>query len=194
MHQGFRFICIFFPLALTGCMTWPSERFLQAAGAGDTYRLEALSMENQIDVNVRDADGRTALMLASMNGQLEALDWLIGSGADPMLVDHEGWHALMLAGAHGHRKLASRLIDLGLPVDHANRYGNTTLHWCAAEGRKELTALLLENGANPYLVNDLGWTPAAVAERAGFPDIVTLLSSFQDRRLRQGAARPKSGH
>ena len=49
------------------------------------------------DVNAQDYDGRTALSIASSQGGLEAVQYLISNGADVSIQDMHGYDALTSA-------------------------------------------------------------------------------------------------
>ena len=51
------------------------------AGRGDPAAVEAL-LDRGADVDAKDIDGRTALMLAIQNGHLDVVKALIAKGAD----------------------------------------------------------------------------------------------------------------
>jgi hypothetical protein len=56
-------------------------------------------------------DGRTALMLAAQNGHIEAVEMLIGIGANRFAMDDEGRIAADLSREAGHEQLALRLAE-----------------------------------------------------------------------------------
>ncbi len=68
----------------------------QAAQDGDVAGLQSL-LAGPIDVNARDAGGRTALMLATLHGQAGAVDALLAHRADPNLPDARGTTPLQAA-------------------------------------------------------------------------------------------------
>uniref|UniRef100_UPI0026312A47 ankyrin repeat domain-containing protein n=1 Tax=uncultured Brachyspira sp. TaxID=221953 RepID=UPI0026312A47 len=61
------------------------------------------------DINAKDNDGKTALMLASSNGDLEVVKLLIDKGADVNAKDDYNRTALMLASYNGHLEAAEFL-------------------------------------------------------------------------------------
>jgi len=62
----------------------PAAAFRRAAEMGDLPGLKAL-LEKQADIDSRDAVGRTALMLATLHGQTNAVAVLLAYGADRTL-------------------------------------------------------------------------------------------------------------
>jgi uncharacterized protein len=84
----------------------------QAAESGDLERLQTLLGE-QIDVNVRDAGGRTALMLAVLHGHSRAVDALLAAGADPNAPDTHGITPLQAALAGDQPAIAAALRQAG---------------------------------------------------------------------------------
>jgi len=80
----------------TGAPLDAAAALRQAAQSGDIPRLSAL-LEEEIDVDARDAAGRTALLLAVLRGQAAAVDVLLAHGADPNAADASGTTALAAA-------------------------------------------------------------------------------------------------
>jgi Ankyrin repeats (3 copies) len=68
----------------------------EAAQRGDTIGLR-MQLEERSDIDARDAGGRTALMLATLHGQLPAVEALLGAGADANAADAEGVTPLQAA-------------------------------------------------------------------------------------------------
>ncbi|XP_029420850.1 ankyrin repeat and death domain-containing protein 1A isoform X2 [Nannospalax galili] len=110
----------------------------------------AFVMEDLEDVALDHADklGRTAFHRAAEHGQLDALDFLVGSGCDHSVKDKEGNTALHLAASRGHMAVLQRLVDIGLDLEEQNMEGLTALH-AATEGfHPDCVRLLLRAGSN----------------------------------------------
>jgi hypothetical protein len=75
----------------------PAADLRKAAARGDLAALEHLA--GQADVNARDAEGRTALLLAAQGGQANAVAALLAYGADPNIADAQGETPLKAAQA-----------------------------------------------------------------------------------------------
>ena len=74
----------------------PAAELRHAAGIGDMPALRA-ALERRPLIDARDANGRTALMLAALHGRGEAVDVLLAAGADPNAADAHGVTPLQAA-------------------------------------------------------------------------------------------------
>jgi hypothetical protein len=74
----------------------PAAELRHAAGNGDMPALRA-ALERRPLIDARDADGRSALMLAVLRGRGEAVDALLAAGADPNAADVHGLTPLLAA-------------------------------------------------------------------------------------------------
>jgi ankyrin repeat protein len=81
----------------------PGDSLRQAASRGDLRELRSL-LDAGADIDSRDTDGRTALMLATLNGRLDAVQLLLAHGADRAIADTRG--VTPLAAAIGARQTA----------------------------------------------------------------------------------------
>ena len=88
--------------------TVPDAALRRAAEIGDVPELQAL-LDKKFAINARDESGRTALMLATLNGQGDAVDVLLSHGADPNVADAHGTTPLQAALAGNHAEIAAAL-------------------------------------------------------------------------------------
>lgn len=125
----------------------------RAARLGDVETLKRLSEDREKQpIDRVDGNGVTALMVASRNGQLEAVRFLLESGADAKRADKDWQTAL------GYAVLGSADDDK----------------------RRAVTKLLLEHGADPFLPDGFGAVPVREIVSFGYLDIVKSLT-FTDR-------------
>ncbi|XP_032336841.1 LOW QUALITY PROTEIN: ankyrin repeat and death domain-containing protein 1A [Camelus ferus] len=120
-----------------------------AAQKGHVHVL-AFMMEDLEDVALDQADklGRTAFHQAAEHGQLDALDFLVGSGCDHSVKDKEGNTALHLAARQGHLAVLQRLVDIRLDLEEQNAEGLTALHAAAERIHPDCVQLLLRAGSS----------------------------------------------
>ncbi len=90
----------------------PAQAFREAAERGDLTALEALR-DKQTNIDARDAEGRSALMLAIEHGQSNAVSALLADGADPNAADSHGTTPLQAATAGGQSAIIASLRSYG---------------------------------------------------------------------------------
>lgn len=108
-------------------------------------------------------DGRTALIVSTMEGHFAAAEFLISAGADlyPRLQQNGDFTTpVMLAAIKGHVRILQKLIAAGADVQMANNTNSSAVTYAAVNGQSGALDLLLEAGADPDPYNsDGGATP-----------------------------------
>jgi len=79
------------------------------------------------DVNIRDSEGMTALMVASKNGHSAIVEQLINAGADVNAKADDGWTAIYWASRNGRSAIVELLINAGADLNIQEREGATAL-------------------------------------------------------------------
>ncbi|XP_066542576.1 ankyrin repeat domain-containing protein 50 isoform X2 [Hoplias malabaricus] len=133
-----------------------------------------------VPLESRDTEGRTALHVASWQGDLGGIGLLLKHGADPNTVDSEGRPPLHSVAWRGHTAAGKLLLRAReINVDLAcKKQGATALSVASQEGHAEIVAMLLEKGADPDHVDHYGRSPVKVAGKRGLFNIVRLLESY----------------
>ena len=88
------------------------DQLWRAAESGDTQAVQA-ALDSQVDVNARDPEGRTALMIATRHGQTKAVLTLLAHGADPNVSDAKGFTPLRIANSAGNSSIIVALKKAG---------------------------------------------------------------------------------
>jgi ankyrin repeat protein len=131
------------------------------------------------DVNGRNDDHNTALLVALKDGKLEVAKVLIEYGADANCRDKTGWTPLMIASLQGYRDIAELLLDHGADVNANKEDLWTALHVASLYGYLEIVKVLLDRGADIHARDSDGRTPSLVASKRGERDVVQFLSGME---------------
>ncbi|CAI5769535.1 kinase D-interacting substrate of 220 kDa isoform X3 [Podarcis lilfordi] len=133
-------------------------------------------LEKCKDVDERNENGQTPLMLAAEQGNLEIVQELIKKGANCNLEDADNWTALISAAKEGHAAIVSELLNCNVNMEHRDMGGWNALMWACYKGRTEAAELLLERGANPNITGlQYSVYPIIWAAGRGHSRIVQLL-------------------
>src|SRR5262245_56667032 len=131
-------------------------------------------LENGTDVNARDAEGNTPLILASFYASPECLELLIEKGADVNAANKAGATPLIRAATDYEK--TRLLVAAGANIQVRTALGNTPLILAARRaGNTRTVQLLLERGANPTERNEAGVGPVLSAAASGDVQTVRLL-------------------
>lgn len=125
---------------------------------------------------MRDVNGRTPLIWAAWRGDLETLDLLISSHANPNQIDNEGYTAISRAAKAGHLDCVRSLLKGGAELKIANNDGYQPLHHASGNKLHGLLIVdeLLAHGADVHAVCYRG-TSLHLAANRGSPDIIKRL-------------------
>uniref|UniRef100_A0A5F8HBT7 Ankyrin repeat and death domain containing 1A n=1 Tax=Monodelphis domestica TaxID=13616 RepID=A0A5F8HBT7_MONDO len=147
-----------------------------AAQKGHVHVLEFI-MEDLEDVPLDRIDklDRTAFHLAAEHGQLDTLDFLIGSGCDHGIKDKAGNTALHLAAKSGHSAVLQRIIEIGLDLEEKNAEGFTALHMAAEGGHLDCVQRLIQAGSKVNAQTQKQMNCLHYAALHGFDDIAQVL-------------------
>ncbi|XP_025952935.1 kinase D-interacting substrate of 220 kDa isoform X2 [Dromaius novaehollandiae] len=152
-----------------------SQSLLTYVEEGNVPALKAL-LEKCKDVDERNENGQTPLMLAAEQGNLEIVQELLKKGANCNLEDADNWTALISAAKEGHADIVAELLNYNVSLEHRDLGGWTALMWASYKGRTEVAELLLEKGANPNITGlQYSVYPIIWAAGRGHSDIVHLL-------------------
>lgn len=135
------------------------------------------AIDQGVEVNATDIEGRTALHFASFNGHTDIVLSLLAKGAVVDRRDKMGRTALMFAASGSNQETVSALLKAKADpniVDSGE--GFTALMHAAAEGQLEVVKILLSQGADATIRDVDGDTALNFASRNGHSDVVQLFS------------------
>lgn len=136
----------------------PDARLLAAAATGDIAGI-GRAIADGANVNARDDDGRTGLLIATRERQPGAFQALIDAEADVDLQDDRLDNPFLYAGAEGILDILKLANDAGADPAITNRYGGVAVIPASERGHVETVRYLLtETDVDVDHVNKLGWT------------------------------------
>jgi hypothetical protein len=148
----------------------------QLAARGELQKLRLLI--NDENINLFDANGRTALMSAVGSGWYHVVDFLLSSGADTELTDERGTTSLMQASSLGQRTIVGALLASDANVNATCSKGNTALHYAVFGNHVDCVHQLLESGADMTIRNSDGMTPDILAARLGYISVQDAIYDY----------------
>jgi len=128
--------------------------------------------------NIKDANGRTALMYLRGDATADLVRELIAGGAKVNQQDNAGGTALMNAAMFCNPSVISALIDAGAKVETRAEDGKTPLMHAAENQDKAVAKVLLDAGALINATDNAGNTALMFAARGGEAEALKLLLSF----------------
>jgi ankyrin repeat protein len=132
---------------------------IDAAAAGDVDSLRALLETSELDLNVRDTRGRTALMAATYANQPAAVELLLRAGAYVDLQDDMLNNPFLYAGAEGLMEILTLTHKAGADPTIRNRYGGVAIIPASEKGHLDAVRYLLnQTDVDVNHINNLGWT------------------------------------
>ncbi len=180
-------------LGMTSC----AANILTAADSGNMGAVDK-AISRGDDVNKRDGNGNTPLILASKHGDFAIVKKLVIRGANIKTKNNDGYNALLALSNYtmkyspvaekgkqksepipiateGHLRTAEYLIQNGANVNEMTNDGNTALILAADLNKVKLVELLLSKGADVNARNQQGDSALIVASTKGYRELVCPL-------------------
>jgi len=152
------------------------QEYMYAALSGDTATLKRIIDAHEVDLNVVDSFGHTALMIAAWKDRSEAVKLLLETGVALNCRNHDGQTAMDKAAYWGFTDILQLLVDAGSTIDIRNNNGETPLHRAAMWGHVDAVKLLLNAKANGNeFKNQRRYTPLHFAAKHGKPEVIRVL-------------------
>ncbi|RAJ00492.1 hypothetical protein LX64_04199 [Chitinophaga skermanii] len=139
-------------------MEQPTTQLFTAANNNDTVAIKA-TLQAGADLEAKDAEGRTPLMVATYKHHFDAANTLVQANANVNAQDKILNSPFLYAGASGFADLVQLYMQHGARYDVFNRYGGTALIPACERAHLPVIELLLADKNFPVNhVNNLGWT------------------------------------
>ena len=165
-----------------GCNLAP----LQAALYKRHFRVADLLHKHCAVVDVRGQQGWTLLHIASYEGHVDTMKWLLNHGADANAQDEirNPWTPLHYAAFHVHPEVVQVLLEHNAHVNLQNGAGETPLYKAISEVSNssreavDIVRRLLEHGADSNIPNHNLSTPLHNVSSRGALEVARLLLSY----------------
>jgi uncharacterized protein len=145
----------------------------------DSFRVaEALWASPALDVNVQNASGETALMMAALRGQVAWMERLLQRGA---AVHKEGWSPIHYAATGPEVKAVALLLARGAPAEAQSPDKDTPLMLAARYGAEASVDLLLARGASASVTNGRNLDAVDLARAGGRDFLIERLQKSVKR-------------
>jgi uncharacterized protein len=156
------------------------DNVARAVAANDAAKVRQMLADH--NPNQVDDEGRTGLLIAATNGNMQIAAILIKAGANIAAKDKLGNTALHLAAERNQVEMAQLLIDVGVAVDADNRMGMTPLMVASSHGNAAIVQALLAKGANLRKTDFTGRDALSWATDSRRGAVVQLLQRAASKR------------
>ena len=150
----------------------PEKSLFEAASKGLLEDVRTL-VQSGVDVDSRDREQRTALMIAAVGRHLDVMAYLLDSGADIHAMDRYGMTALSWASMDTRADAVEMLIARGADC----RTDPVPILMACLEGGLETVAALIRHGADLNVRSKDGATPMLNAKSNKDKSVRRLLLS-----------------
>eukprot|EP00903_Cladosiphon_okamuranus_P011472 g10805.t1 len=140
-----------------------------AAFQGNVHLLEALLSTSRVDIDEREDDGSTPLIVAAQEGHTRVTRALLHAGASVYLACDSGWTALMASSSKGHLAIVKLLASAGAKIGAVDCCDYTALN--------AVVEFLIGAGSRVHCPDNLGLSPLHRAALNGHLAVVKLLAS-----------------
>jgi ankyrin repeat protein len=152
------------------------ESLADLVKAGKREAVLAAITSPDVDVNVKEPDGSTALMYATYNVDRELVAALLKAGAKADVINNFGASALSEAVKLSDVEMVRMLLDAGADANSRNQDNQTALMLASSLGSLPIAEMLIKKGADVNAVETFrNQTALMWAAANDHPDVVELL-------------------
>ena len=156
--------------------TWPHQPSpLHLTSYWGLSHTTSILVKQGADVHAVDAQNRTPLVCAAMNGQVDVARVLLSEGADINARDSSTATPLHAAVINDHVKLTKLFLEHGAGPNARDQEGSSPMCLAASNGSLQMMSLLLQNGATAHKIGKRGASPLEAACRGGHTTAVQWL-------------------
>ncbi|KAM9328884.1 DNA-binding protein RFXANK [Gastrophryne carolinensis] len=147
----------------------------QLAAQGELTQLKEYLQKDDTLLNRPDERGFTPLMWAAAFGEIETVQYLLETGADPHVLAKERESALSLASTGGYSDIVTLLLNKKVDINIYDWNGGTPLLYAVRGNHVKCVEVLLERGADLTMEADSGYTPMDLAVALGYKKVQQVI-------------------
>lgn len=149
---------------------------LHASVAHDLFELTVLLIKSGLEIDTFDdnGNGRTPLMWAAQNGNLEIFKVLLEGGANASLHNKDEGSALHIASSEGHLDIIKVLIHNGVDINFSPN-GSAPIHNACSWNHFNVVKYLISKGVDINKCDEENNTPLDYAYLYSDEDLIKLL-------------------
>ncbi|KAK6358787.1 hypothetical protein TWF730_008106 [Orbilia blumenaviensis] len=134
-----------------------------------------LLLDRGVDLEVKDEEGQTPLLLAAAGNYTTVVEMLLNRGADLEVKDRKGQTPLLLAVKLGHTAVVEMLLNRGADPDAKDKWGQTPLLLAVKEGYTAIVEMILNRKVDLEIKDGEGQTPLLLAAAENYTAVVEML-------------------
>jgi Ankyrin repeats (3 copies)/Ankyrin repeats (many copies) len=159
-----------------------SNVFVELDSAINTFLADILISHNA-SLDYANKLGETALHIATLQKNEDAVKYLLANGANVDAIDINGQTPLCYAAKLGLSSICAALIACDANVNFKDKDSQTPLMFAVQANNPTTVHLLLSKGALADAQDDFGATPKKIAKMLGFEGIESILSSHSEPQM-----------
>ena len=188
-------------ITITGAKSTTMDEVMSSAIAEGNEKRTRELFEHKYDIECKDKDGHTPLLLATRHRRDALVRMLLEQGAKPGGRSNEGATILHMLASSSETPISETLVDLVLrfrpPLDASDNQGSTPLMFACANGENLLVTKFIHHGADVRAVDQASFTPlhylAAYKQPKATPSVVAN-SALIDATTIESKAKSTSLH
>ena len=141
------------------------------------------------DLNLREENSETPLLVAASNGHLDVVKELLQQGVDINQKNNNNTNALMRASQNGHLEVVIELLKNGANINDKNIDGYTALTCACINGNCKIVHELINHKADINSKTNEGFTNLMAAAESGNVDVELFEISIDNSIVKTDSTR-----